>query len=132
MTKQNQDSPVNRGSVAVPRTPRPSIRPTGIQSEASRQPGENREASALGRSVVHCDGTYVQTRRTTDGDEFDDWLDAMLAHAWREGVKAGAKVAYDMTPMADSWEDDEQVRRDIDAAVKALDNPYGNRGMEER
>lgn len=127
MTKQNQDSPVNRGSVAVPRTPRPSIRPTGIQSEASRQPGENREASALGRSVVH-----VQTRRTTDGDEFDDWLDAMLAHAWREGVKAGAKVAYDMTPMADSYEDGEQIRRDIDAAVKALDNPYGNRGMEER
>ena len=80
----------------------------------------------------YCDGTYVQTRRTTDGDEFDDWLDAMLAHAWREGVKAGAKAAYDMTPMADSWEDDEQVRRDIDAAVKALDNPYGNRGMEER
>lgn len=37
----------------MPRTPRPSIRPTGIQSEASRQPGENREASALGRSVVH-------------------------------------------------------------------------------
>lgn len=125
MTKQNQDSPVNRGSVAVPRTPRPSIRPTGIQSEASRQPGENREASALGRSVVH-----VQTRRTTDGDEFDDWLDAMLAHAWREGVKAGAKVAYDMTPLADSWEDDEQVRRDIDAAVKALDNPYENRETE--
>lgn len=53
MTKQNQDSPVNRGSVAVPRTPRPCIRPTGIQSEASRQPGETREASALGRSVVH-------------------------------------------------------------------------------
>ena len=127
MTKQNQDSPVNRGSVAVPRTPRPSIRPTGIQSEASRQPGENREASALGRSVVH-----VQTRRTTDGGEFDDWLDAMLAHAWREGVKAGAKVAYDMTPMADSYEDGEQIRRDIDAAINMLDNPYENCGMEER
>ena len=78
----------------------------------------------------YCDGTYVQTGRTTDGDEFDYWLDAMLANAWREGVKAGAKVAYDMTPMADSWEDDEQVRRDIDAAVKALDNPYENRETE--
>ena len=109
----------------MPRTPRPSIRPTGIQSEASRQPGENREASALGRSVVH-----VQTRRTTDGDEFDDWLDAMLAHAWKEGVKAGAKAAYDMTPMADSYEDDEQIRRDIATAINALNNPYENREEE--
>lgn len=80
----------------------------------------------------YCDGTYVQTRRTTDGDEFDDWLDAMLAHAWREGVKAGAKAVYDVTPMADSYEDDGQIRRDIDAAINMLDNPYENRGMEER
>ena len=79
---------------------------------------------------LYCDGTYIQTGRTTDGDEFDDWLDAMLAHAWREGVKAGANAAYDVTPMADSFEDDEQVRRDIDAAVKALDNPYENRETE--
>lgn len=74
----------------------------------------------------------MQTRRTTDGGEFDDWLDAMLAHAWREGVKAGAKVAYDMTPMADSYEDDEQIRRDIDTVINMLDNPYENCGMEER
>lgn len=67
MTKQNQDSPVNRGSVAVPRTPRPSIRPTGIQSEASRQPGENREASALGRSVVHA-GDGMILHAPTPGD----------------------------------------------------------------
>lgn len=78
----------------------------------------------------YCDGTYVQTRRTTDGDEFDDWLDAMLAHAWREGVKAGVKVACDMTPMADSYEDDEQFRRDIDTAVEALNNPYESRKVE--
>lgn len=78
----------------------------------------------------YCDGTYVQTRRTTNGDEFDDWLDAMLAHAWKEGVKAGAKVAYDMTPMADSYEDDGQIRRDIDTAVEALNNPYESRKVE--
>lgn len=65
--------------------------------------------------------------RYCDGDEFDDWLDAMLAHAWREGVKAGAKAAYDATPMADSYEDDEQVRRDIATAINMLDNPYEGR-----
>ena len=75
----------------------------------------------------YCDGTYIQTGRTTDGDEFDDWLDAMRAPAGKEGIKAGAKVAYDMTPMADSYEDDEQIRRDIDAAINMLDNPYEGR-----
>lgn len=78
----------------------------------------------------YCDGTYVQTRHTTDGDEFDDWLDAMLAHAWREGVKAGANAAYDVTPMTDSYEDDGQIRRDIDTAVEALNNPYESRKVE--
>lgn len=78
----------------------------------------------------YCDGTYIQTGRTTDGDEFDDWLDAMLAHAWKEGVKTGAKAAYDATPMADSYEDDEHVRHDIDTAVKALNNPYESRKVE--
>ena len=78
----------------------------------------------------YCDGTYVQTGRTTDGDEFDDWLDAMLAHAWRKGVKAGANAAYDMAPMTDSYEDDEQFRRDIDTAVEALNNPYESRKVE--
>lgn len=75
----------------------------------------------------YCDGTYVQTGRTTDGIEFDEWLDAMLAHAWREGVKAGAKAAYDATPMADSYEDAERFERDVRTAVGLLDNPYGNR-----
>lgn len=78
----------------------------------------------------YCDGTYIQTRHLTDGSEFDEWLNAMLAQAWREGVKAGVKAAYEAAPMADSYEDDEQVRRDINAAVKALDNPYGNRKVE--
>ena len=36
----------------------------------------------------YCDGTYVQTGRTTDGDEFDDWLDAMM-EGGRQGRREG-------------------------------------------
>lgn len=78
----------------------------------------------------YCDGTYVQTGRTTDGNEFDDWLDTMLAHAWREGVRAGAKAAYDATPMASSYEDAERFERDVRTAVGLLDNPYEVRREE--
>lgn len=78
----------------------------------------------------YCDGAYVQTRRATDGMEFDEWLDAMLAHAWQEGVKAGAKAAYDATPMADSYEDAERFERDACTAVGLLDNPYEVRREE--
>lgn len=53
----------------------------------------------------YCDGTYLQTGRTTDGGDFDAWLARVKRDAWEEGYDAAADFY------------------DVDVCL-AADNPY--------
>ena len=46
------------------------------------------EGQARGR---YCDGTYLQTGHTTEGDDFDAWLARVRRDAWQEGYDQGAE-----------------------------------------
>ena len=42
----------------------------------------------------YCDGTHVQTGRTTDGEEYDAWLAQVRAEAKAEALEEAASEIY--------------------------------------